>query len=302
MPDAMTGGQYSRRILRINRFTILMDVVTTSIAVGLVIFYIFSLASAPLETQSEMDFKLLLAYVCFTVILRIFYMIQLIAKLKVYWEHGPCEVTELPFQNLIDFVGKFVPLVEPGHIICLCWMTSRVFPFKSCGVTYWAVCRSMQIASTVFVAIWIFTGLFVLFVIFSIAFYGGNQARRSEVLTMTPIPDPLRHSIINNLPISHNAPPDNDPCAICFEVDTQHEWRVLPCGHRFHPNCIDDWLRKPSKWRTMEVARLAGRTLWQDTGTTRCLRKQESPYRSKHRHRTVQIAMAQKERKNTDSG
>jgi len=33
-------------------------------------------------------------------------------------------------------------------------------------------------------------------------------------------------------------------CAICFEEEAESAWRLLPCGHRFHPACVDEWLKK----------------------------------------------------------
>jgi len=42
-------------------------------------------------------------------------------------------------------------------------------------------------------------------------------------------------------------------CAICFESETQLEWRLLPCGHRFHPGCVDEWLKKEGASRSPTV-------------------------------------------------
>jgi hypothetical protein len=32
-------------------------------------------------------------------------------------------------------------------------------------------------------------------------------------------------------------------CSICFEEYHTHDvMRVMPCGHRFHVDCVDEWL------------------------------------------------------------
>jgi len=37
--------------------------------------------------------------------------------------------------------------------------------------------------------------------------------------------------------------PDNQGCSICTEdFETGQDQRVLPCDHRFHPECVDPWL------------------------------------------------------------
>ena len=35
----------------------------------------------------------------------------------------------------------------------------------------------------------------------------------------------------------------NDECCICMDTDNNSEWSILPCGHKFHGQCISQWLR-----------------------------------------------------------
>jgi hypothetical protein len=50
------------------------------------------------------------------------------------------------------------------------------------------------------------------------------------------------HWTIDMLPIT-DSPPD-DICVTCLEQPNEgDQWRVLPCQHKFHPECIDDWLK-----------------------------------------------------------
>ena len=35
----------------------------------------------------------------------------------------------------------------------------------------------------------------------------------------------------------------NDECSICMDTDNNSEWSILPCGHKFHGQCISQWLR-----------------------------------------------------------
>jgi hypothetical protein len=216
--------------------------------------------------------------------------------------------------------------VEPAHFICLCWITHVAFPLSPCpeGVSQ-HTCISLHVASTIFVCMWILTGLAVIVLIVTVTFFDrnrqqnsrwwedtfGNQAVESS-LRLTQLPDPLREQIVGNLPTTSEPPADGEPCAICFDVDTQQEWycnsfacscafrpvcvfvfrlcventrhiayllyctwrvctpcalasssgailaqrqsvtvvayphlrRILPCGHRFHPACVDEWIKK----------------------------------------------------------
>lgn len=36
--------------------------------------------------------------------------------------------------------------------------------------------------------------------------------------------------------------PNDTQCSLCFDVDTEASWRLLPCGHFFHAVCVDPWL------------------------------------------------------------
>lgn len=41
---------------------------------------------------------------------------------------------------------------------------------------------------------------------------------------------------------------DEEQCTVCrCEFEKQHSVKVLPCGHVFHPGCIDEWLRISKK-------------------------------------------------------
>lgn len=52
------------------------------------------------------------------------------------------------------------------------------------------------------------------------------------------------HWAADQLPLSDEGPADDGVCATCLERATESQWRVLPCNHRFHPGCVDPWLRE----------------------------------------------------------
>lgn len=37
-------------------------------------------------------------------------------------------------------------------------------------------------------------------------------------------------------------PANSEQCAICLDFDEEIEWRLLPCSHTFHADCVDPWL------------------------------------------------------------
>ena len=55
-----------------------------------------------------------------------------------------------------------------------------------------------------------------------------------------------RENMVHALPTSQEPPLNGDVCGVCLETDVQNlSWRVLPCGHRFHTSCVDEWLHRP---------------------------------------------------------
>eukprot|EP00802_Teleaulax_amphioxeia_P005593 Tamp_05597.p1 GENE.Tamp_05597~~Tamp_05597.p1 ORF type:complete len:480 (-),score=52.92 Tamp_05597:1489-2850(-) len=57
-----------------------------------------------------------------------------------------------------------------------------------------------------------------------------------------------RFSQVHALPTTQEPPLDGDVCGVCLEGPVETDdgagvpWRLLPCGHRFHTLCVDDWL------------------------------------------------------------
>ena len=246
-----------RQVFRVTYCTVIAEWSTAFIAVGLLSFYLFAVFSAGADQRDGIHYRLLVAYVLMSSYMRICYVLTTMSKTYLLWKQGPCESTTLPGQKQINTVSGLMFLVEPAHFICLCWITHVAFPLVKCdeGVTQ-NTCISLHIASTIFVSMWILTGVAIVVLICTVTFLDGNRhnnsrwwedtlgsTRAESALRLTALPDPLREQIIGNLPTTSEPPADGEPCAICFEVDTQDEWRVLPCGHRFHPACVDNWLK-----------------------------------------------------------
>jgi len=200
----------------------------------------------------------LVAYVLMSAYMRLCYVLTTISKTYLLLQQGPCESSMLPGQSQINAISGLMFMVEPAHFIGLCWITHVAFPMRECDkdVTKWT-CVALHVASTIFVGMWIVTGLAVIILIITVTFFDrnrhsgtrwwedtlGNQAVE-ESLRLTNLPDPLREQIVGNLPTTTVPPADGEPCAICFDASPGDEWRILPCGHRFHPQCVDEWLKK----------------------------------------------------------
>lgn len=63
----------------------------------------------------------------------------------------------------------------------------------------------------------------------------------------------LDESIIRSLPVKSYATVkgenlEQEQCTVCrAEFEKKHSVKVLPCGHVYHPECIDQWLRISKK-------------------------------------------------------
>lgn len=249
----------TRTVFRITYCTLFAEWSTAIVAVGLLSFYVFAILDTKSGHRDNINYKLLVAYVIMSAYMRLCYVLTTISKTRLLIQQGPCESSTLPGQIHINAISSFMFMVEPAHFICLCWITHVAFPMNTCdeNVSRYT-CIALHIASTIFVSMWILTGLAVIILIVTVTFFDGrrqgtgsnwwqenigNQTVESS-LRLTSLPDPIREQIIGNLPTTTVPPADGEPCAICFDLDAGDEWRILPCGHRFHPGCVDDWIKK----------------------------------------------------------
>eukprot|EP00277_Geminigera_cryophila_P021519 CAMPEP_0179463378 /NCGR_PEP_ID=MMETSP0799-20121207/45468_1 /TAXON_ID=46947 /ORGANISM="Geminigera cryophila, Strain CCMP2564" /LENGTH=413 /DNA_ID=CAMNT_0021266649 /DNA_START=139 /DNA_END=1377 /DNA_ORIENTATION=+ len=75
----------------------------------------------------------------------------------------------------------------------------------------------------------------------------GNQIHNLQGnLLVFQAPMRRRMNLVRALPITQVPPLDGDVCGVCLEEEqTSAQWRLLPCGHRFHTVCVDEWLYRP---------------------------------------------------------
>jgi hypothetical protein len=213
-----------RQVFKITYWNVLAEWISTAIALSLLSFYSFALITSPSEDEDSLPFKLLSANVILSVYMRICYILQSVSKTYVLAKQGPVDTTDLPMQSQINSFSCLMGFVEPGHFVCLCWITHVAFPFKPCDdlSAGSAVCTSLHITSTIFISMWVFTALAFIVLIACFARWernGGRNADISNTLRLSPIPDHIREGIINNLPLSNDAPDDGEVCAICCERD-----------------------------------------------------------------------------------
>lgn len=53
-----------------------------------------------------------------------------------------------------------------------------------------------------------------------------------------PVPG-SRVFFVNQYPLMQ---PNRETCCICLDVDESQQWRLLPCSHCYHAECVDPWL------------------------------------------------------------
>jgi len=74
--------------------------------------------------------------------------------------------------------------------------------------------------------------IYIIAVVFSICFLCSvncydNSHRQQTISLLIPI------LVVNG---------QNEECSICIDTDNTSEWSILPCGHKFHRECISKWL------------------------------------------------------------
>ena len=84
---------------------------------------------------------------------------------------------------------------------------------------------------------------------------GMHTCDRKRPRSGIPVPPPIQPLAHARSPTHSFAPPppppiptQNEQCAICLtEFSEGNRIKSLPCGHMYHPECIDTWLRNAPK-------------------------------------------------------
>jgi len=130
------------------------------------------------------------------------------------------------------------------------WSVLLVFPDKDCEDFHDIGCTVLHVVA--FYCVIVLSLFFILFSVlcFQILVFlgcrrrGASQDSRAwlpNAMGLMPLPDSVRAQILSRLPETKEPPEDH--CAICMAINEADTWRLLPCGHKFHPQCVDPWLR-----------------------------------------------------------
>lgn len=145
-------------------------------------------------------------------------------------------------------VGKFLKTTEFVSIGFGIYFTTLFIPFnKGCRGYDNNMCLSFRIASIVeIVRTCYYSAMISIFVfrLFSTR-RAANQQINIQTESLPTVTDVLvtniRQKIIDKLPLT-TPPPENDVCNVCLDRSENDQWKQLPCGHKFHPMCVEIWL------------------------------------------------------------
>jgi len=238
------------------------DVGDDFVNLSLLAFYCFAIFSTPFtDDQRETEgWRLLAAFAPAHAYTQLYHFLITLAKAVFLRRHGPGHTDMLPGEDKIQCLAVFYTLAVFAKFALQFGIAVKFFPTRDCGsLTYWAVCISLRIAAVMFV-------LYVAFVAMGVCLWccgvcvnsvregrsrqhgpgGSMQGQMAGAmesgLRFIPLPVSIRSALIKKLPIT-SEPPEGDVCAVCLETGGPGaSWRMLPCGHRFHPDCSDGWL------------------------------------------------------------
>jgi hypothetical protein len=77
-------------------------------------------------------------------------------------------------------------------------------------------------------ALYIIFGIFSIFILWIVFFLPISTRLREPVSLLIP-------NILNTN--------QNEECCICLDMDNNIAWSILPCGHKFHWQCVSIWIR-----------------------------------------------------------
>jgi len=254
----------------VQRWHIRYHSVVLAVTLSCSFLYIAALLSSPTSTHDSTSWKLLLGYVILS-LLDAFYRFIHIVRLQAFLtRYGEGETNELPHPRLRIF--DILSHASSGTFVLSCWITHLAFPFQSCpDADYKLICNALHVISLIFL-IWVsmaigtvIAGMFYCFhrilytersrwmreeqipnqqvlaggELWRIAFVHGARTQYEESMAR-------RRELIASLPESFEPPIDGDVCGVCLDdANTDLTWRILPCGHRFHSQCVDPWLLRP---------------------------------------------------------
>jgi hypothetical protein len=212
--------------------------------------------------DTKMD-KLFISMVVFNSISSLFKAFDRIYAISMYFSgERVLDHSEFPSKRKgFNIVGKFAGF---GGFIVICWLTNIAFNnFKGvqCGSLepYNHACITLNIMLWDFiVGLLMIPGIIVLGGLFFALFLAcrtclSRQRMHSLARTIDSASGaiPFVGSVIANqrfagsfvdkLPISAEGP-EGDVCSVCTTAAKGEQWRVLPCNHKMHPECVDTWL------------------------------------------------------------
>jgi len=218
--------------------SIISKSITLIFHIALIAYHLFALSTLPEEIIRN---SLTITFIIYVFFSFISFHISL-ADLCVYIKHNGRTINIDEYNKLLPSHSKILIIINWIFILyCVSigfWFCSKFIPVNknNCDIytDYPYMCISFQIVTIFMIFTYALATLFfIVIVIILLCFGRGTTTNFTSSIS----------SILPPLP-TIKVSSDNDICSICWEKpDDTKTWTKLNCGHLFHINCVNKWLK-----------------------------------------------------------
>lgn len=239
--------------ITLNSTTLKNEIFEFVVSCAFLIYYTYAYSTIPTYLLNENLTRWFLVYIILSWLWVVVYLIN-IRYIMLFYNftfHTNFWNTILPYNKYPFAFIKLIPMFLFGIII---YFVTKFIPLQEdkCDIfeNVHHACQALKIISVCGMIVFSLLAFLVFILMMAmccgcfLSICGYQNVHIIRVVRNSSIVKQVKKTASQLLPITKVGPPDN-VCSICYADPVENEkWRQLICNHKFHPDCIDPWIRQ----------------------------------------------------------